>query len=186
MNLVNQPLQADIANSMLAHYDKSVEHMLPIWSFYGGETWCMIGYHACSVLADMIVKGVKGFDYERAFQAMKATATNPNYDCIKEYSELGWVPFDLEKESVSKTLEYAYDDWCIAQAAKVLGHEEDYEYFLRRSMNYKNLVDPQTGFMRGRDSHGNWRGGLSGSRLSERLGRHHGRLHSAVHMDCAS
>ena len=157
LNLVNQPLQADIANSMLAHYDKSVEHMLPIWSFYGGETWCMIGYHACSVLADMILKGVKGFDYERAFQAMKATATNPNYDCIKEYSELGWVPFDLEKESVSKTLEYAYDDWCIAQVAKKLGHEEDHEYFLRRSMNYKNLVDPQTGFMRGRDSHGNWR-----------------------------
>ena len=157
LNLVNQPLQADIANSMLAHFDKSSEHMLPVWSFYGGETWCMIGFHSCSVLADMMMKGVKGFDYERAFQAMKTTATNPHYDCIKEYSEIGYVPFDKEKESVSKTLEYAYDDWCIAQAARLLGHEEDYEYFLERSMNYRNLIDPETGYMRGRDSKGAWR-----------------------------
>jgi alpha-1,2-mannosidase, putative len=157
LNLVNQPLQADIANSMLEHFDKSTEHMLPIWSFYGGETWCMIGYHACSVLADMMMKGVKGFDYERAFQAMKTTATNPHYDCIPEYTQLGYVPFDKEKESVSKTLEYAYDDWCIAQAAKLLGHQEDYEFFLSRSMNYKNLIDPETGYMRGRDSNGDWR-----------------------------
>ena len=157
LNLVNQPLQADLANSMLEHYDKSTERMLPIWSFYGGETWCMIGYHACSVLADMMVKGVKGFDYERAFQAMKTTATNPHYDCIPEYTELGFVPFDKEKESVSKTLEYAYDDWCIAQAAKLLGHEEDYEFFLNRSRNYRNLIDPETKYMRGRDSEGNWR-----------------------------
>ena len=130
LNLVNQPLQADIANSMLAHYDKSAEKMLPIWSFYGGETWCMIGYHACSVLADMIVKGVQGFDYERAYQAMKATATNPHYDCIPEYTTLGYVPFDKEKESVSKTLEYAYDDWCIAQVAKLLGHEHTWAKLL--------------------------------------------------------
>ena len=142
MNLVNRPLQADIANSMLAHFDKSAERMLPYWSFYGGETWCMIGYHSCSVLADMILKDVPGFDYERAFQAMKTTATNAHYDCIPEYTSLGYVPFDLEKESVSKTLEYAYDDWCIAQVAKKLGHEEDYKFFLNRSMNYKNLIAP--------------------------------------------
>ncbi len=157
LNLVNQPLQADLANSMLEHYDKSTEKMLPIWSFYGGETWCMIGYHAVSVLADMIVKGVKGFDYERAYQAMKQTATNPNYDCLPEYTALGYVPFDKEKESVSKTLEYAYDDWCIAQVAALLGHTEDYEFFLDRSRNYRNLIDPETKYMRGRDSQGNWR-----------------------------
>ena len=157
LNLVNKPLQADIANSMLAHYDKSAEHMLPIWSFYGGETWCMIGYHAVSVLADMMLKGVEGFDYERAFEAMKTTATNPHYDCIPEYTKLGYVPFDKEKESVSKTLEYAYDDWCIAQAAKLLGHDDDYRFFLDRSRNWRNLLDPETGYMRGRDSEGNWR-----------------------------
>ncbi|MBQ9311009.1 MAG: GH92 family glycosyl hydrolase [Bacteroidales bacterium] len=157
LNLVNRPLQADIANSMLEHFDKSTEHMLPIWSFYSGETWCMIGYHACSVLSDMIMKDVPGFDYERAFQAMKTTATNPHYDCIPQYTELGYVPFDLEKESVSKTLEYAYDDWCIAQVARKLGHDDDYNFFLKRSGNWKNLLDPETFYIRGRDSKGGWR-----------------------------
>ena len=157
LNLVNRELQSDIANSMLAHYDKSTEKMLPIWSFYGNETWCMIGYHACSVLADMIMKDVDGFDYERAYQAMKQTATNPHYDCLPEYTRIGYVPFDKEKESVSKTLEYAYDDWCIAQVAKKLGKEDDYRFFVNRSANYKNLIDPETKYMRGRDSQGNWR-----------------------------
>lgn len=157
LNLVHPDINADIAKSMLAHYDKSVEHMLPIWSFYGNETWCMIGYHAVSVLADMIVKEIPGFDYERAYEAMKTTAMNPNYDCLPEYCQLGWVPFDKEKESVSKTLEYAYDDYCIAQAAKKLGKMEDYAYFLNRSLSYQNLIDPETKYMRGRDSQGNWR-----------------------------
>ena len=132
---------------MLAHYDKSVEKMLPVWSFYGNETWCMIGYHAVSVLADMMVKGVKGFDYERAYEAMKTTAMNPNYDCLPEYRALGYVPFDKEAESVSKTLEYAYDDYCIAQAARVLGKEDDYRYFLNRALSYQTLIDPETKYM---------------------------------------
>ncbi len=156
-NLVQQQVNADVANSMLAHYDKSTEKMLPIWSFYGNETWCMIGYHAVSVLADMIVKGVGGFDYERAYEAMKTTAMNPNYDCMAEYRRMGYVPFDKEAESVSKTLEYAYDDYCIAQAARALGKEEDYRYFLNRSLAYQTLIDPETKYMRGRDSEGNWR-----------------------------
>ena len=156
-NLVQQEVNADIANSMLAHYDKSVEKMLPIWSFYGNETWCMIGYHAVSVLADMIVKEVKGFDYERSYEAMKTTAMNPNYDCLPEYREMGYVPFDKEAESVSKTLEYAYDDYCIAQAAKKLGKEDDYHYFLNRALSYQTLIDPETKYMRGRDSKGDWR-----------------------------
>lgn len=157
MNLVRPDLSADFANSMLRHYDRSVEHMLPIWSFYGNETWCMIGYHAVSVLADMIVKQIPGFDYERAYEAMKRTATNPHYDCLPEYTAMGWVPFDKERESVSKTLEYAYDDYCIAQAARALGREEDYDFFLQRSLSYRNLIDPETKFMRGRDSEGRWR-----------------------------
>ena len=157
LNLVNRKLNADVANSMLAHYDKSVEHMLPVWSFYGNETWCMIGYHAVSVLADMIVKGVGGFDYERAYEAMKTTAMNPHFDCLPEYMQTGYVPFDKEAESVSKTLEYAYDDFCIAQAAKALGKEDDYRYFLNRSLSYQTLIDPRTGYMRGRDSEGGWR-----------------------------
>ncbi len=156
-NLVHQDVNADIANSMLVHFDKSVEKMLPIWSFYGNETWCMIGYHAVSVLADMIVKGVKGFDYERAYEAMKTTALNPHYDCLPDYMRNGYVPFDKEAESVSKTLEYAYDDYCIAQVAKFLGKTDDYRYFLNRSLSYQTLIDPETKYMRGRDSKGDWR-----------------------------
>lgn len=157
LNLVHPNRNADMVNSMLAHYDQSVERMLPIWSFYGNETWCMIGYHGVSVIADAIVKDIPGFDRERAFEAIKTTAMNPNYDCLPEYAANGWVPFDKERESVSKTLEYAYDDYCIAMAAKKLGKEEDYRYFLNRSLSYQNLIDPDTKFMRGRDSQGNWR-----------------------------
>ena len=156
-NLVQRDVQADVANSMLAHYDQSVEKMLPIWSFYGNETWCMIGYHAVSVLADMIVKDVPGFDAERAYEAMVTTANNRNYDCLPDYIAKGYVPFDKEKESVSKTLEYAYDDYCIAMAAKKLGKMDDYQKFLNRSLAYQNLIDPETGYMRGRDSNGDWR-----------------------------
>jgi len=156
-NLVQRNVNADIINSMLVHYDKSVEHMLPIWSFYGNETWCMIGYHAVSVIGDAIAKDVKGFDYERAYEAAKKTAMNPHYDCLPEYTSLGWVPFDKERESVSKSLEYAYDDYCIAQAAKKLKKTDDYHYFLNRSLSYQNLIDPKTKYMRGRDSKGEWR-----------------------------
>ncbi|MDR1089761.1 MAG: GH92 family glycosyl hydrolase, partial [Prevotella sp.] len=100
LNLINPERNADMINSMLAHYDQSVEHMLPVWSFYGNETWCMIGYHSVSVIADAIVKDIKGFDKKRAFEAMKRTAMNPDYDCLPEYMEKGWVPFDKERESV--------------------------------------------------------------------------------------
>ena len=157
MNLVHRDLQADVANSLLDHYDHSVEHMLPYWAFGSNETWCMIGYHAAAVLADMIVKDVKGFDHERAFEAMRTTAMNDHYDCLPEYRTLGYVPFDKEAESVSKTLEYAYDDYAIAQAARKLGKTADYDYFMRRSQHYRNLFDPATKYMRGKDSNGNWR-----------------------------
>lgn len=156
-NLVQRDVQADIANSMLAHYDQSVEQMLPIWSFYGNETWCMIGYHATSVLADMIVKDVPGFDKERAFEAMVKTARNPNYDCLPDYMANGYVPFDKEKESVSKTLEYAFDDYCIAMAARKLGKKAEEQEFLNRALSYQTILDKESGYMRGRDSKGNWR-----------------------------
>ena len=156
-NLFYPSRSKDIVASFLAHYRQSVHGLLPIWSHMANENWCMIGYHAVSVIADAIMKDVKGFDYERAYEAMKTTATNPNYDCLPEYTELGWVPFDKEKESVSKSLEYAYDDYCIAQVAQKLGKTEDYEFFMKRALSYKNLIDPGTKYMRGRDSKGNWR-----------------------------
>ncbi len=154
--LVQSKRDGDMVNSMLAHYDQSVEHMLPVWSLQGNETWCMIGYHAVPVIVDAYMKGVKGFDPERAYEAIKKTAMNPNYDHASTFAKLGYVPDDEENESVSKTLEYAYDDWCIAQMAKALGKQQDYQYFMKRAESYKNLFDPTYGLMRGKDSHGHW------------------------------
>jgi predicted alpha-1,2-mannosidase len=154
--LIQAPRDADMINAMLAHYDQSVERMLPIWSLQANETWCMIGYHAVPVIVDAYRKGVKGFDVARAYEAIKTTAMNPNYDSVATYAKLGWVPFDKENESVSKTLEYAYDDYCVAQMAKALGKKEDADYFAKRAANYKNLFDPSVGLMRGKDSQGKW------------------------------
>jgi predicted alpha-1,2-mannosidase len=155
--LVQARRDSDMINSMLAHYDQSVDHLLPVWELQGNETWCMIGYHAVPVIADGYLKGVKGFDPQRAYEAIKTTAMNPHYDAVAEYAQLGWVPFDKENEAVSKTLEYAYDDYAIAQMAKALGKTDDYRYFMKRAGYYKNIYDPETGFMRGRDSKGQWR-----------------------------
>ena len=155
--LIQPKRDADMINSMLAHYDQSVDHLLPVWSLNNNETWCMIGYHSVAVIADAILKGVKGFDYERAYNAIKTTAMNPDYDSVEEYAKIGYVPFDHENESVSKTLEYAYDDYAIAQVAKKLGKKGEYNYFINRAMSYKNIFDPSTKLMRGKDSKGNWR-----------------------------
>lgn len=155
--MIQPERDADMINSMLAHYDQSVNHLLPVWSLNNNETWCMIGYHSVPVIADAIMKDLKGFDYERAYQACKTTAMNPDYDSVKEYAEIGYVPFDHENESVSKTLEYAFDDYCIAQMAKKLGKEDDYKYFMKRAMAYKNIFDPASKLMRGKDSKGSWR-----------------------------
>ncbi len=155
--LIQAKRDSDMINSMLAHYDQSTDHLLPMWALPGNETWCMIGYHAVPVIVDGYLKGVKGFDPERAYKAIRDTAMTPDYDGVAEYAKLGWVPFDKENESVSKTLEYAYDDYCVAQMAKALGKKADYETFMKRAASYKNLYDPTTGFMRGKDSAGKWR-----------------------------
>ncbi len=155
--LIQSKRDSDMINSLLAHYDQSVDHLLPLWSLQGNETWCMIGYHSVPVIVDAFLKGVKGFDKERAYRAIKKSAMNPDYDGVAAYAQLGWVPFDQENENVSKTLEYAYDDYCVAQMAKALGKTDDYTYFMKRAMSYKNLYDPSIGFMRGKDSQGKWR-----------------------------
>lgn len=155
--LIQPDRNVDMINSMLAHYDQSVNKLLPVWSLNNNETWCMIGYHSVPVIADAIVKGLKGFDYERAFNACKTTAMNPDYDSVEEYAKIGYVPFDKENESVSKTLEYAFDDYCIARAALKLGKMKDYEYFSKRALAYNNIFDNSSKLMRGKDSKGNWR-----------------------------
>lgn len=155
--LIQAPRDADMINSLLAHYDQSADHLLPMWSLQGNETWCMIGYHAVPVIVDGYLKGVKGFDVERAYEAVKTTALNPDYDSVAAYAKLGWVPCDQENESVSKTLEYAYDDYCVAQMAKALGKKADYAVFMKRAESYRNLFDPSFGLMRGKDAQGRWR-----------------------------
>ncbi|MHC0440787.1 GH92 family glycosyl hydrolase [Flavobacterium sp. 3-210] len=147
-NIVQPTRNADMVSSMLAHSDQSVHKMLPIWSHYANENWCMIGYHAVSVVADAIVKGNINFDAEKALQACVNTAKVSYYDGLEYYMKMGYVPEDKNGASVSKTLEYAYDDWAIAQAAKKLGKTEIYNEFINRSKNYKNVYDEKTGFMR--------------------------------------
>ena len=160
LSLIQRERDGDMINSLLAHYDQSADHLLPMWELQGGETWCMIGYHAAPVIADGYLNGVRGFDAEHAYQAMRATAMNPDYDGLASYRKLGWVPCDEEDESLSKTLEYAYDDWSIARMAKALGKTADYELFMRRAANYKNLYDASTGWMGSKDSAGRWRPGF--------------------------
>lgn len=147
-NLVQPARNSDMISSMLAHSDQSVHKMLPIWSHYANENWCMIGYHSVSVIADAIVKGNGNFDREKALQACVNTAKVPYYDGLDYYMKMGYVPEDKNGSSVSKTLEYAYDDWAIAQAAKKLGKTDIYNEFIERSKNYKNVYDAKTGFMR--------------------------------------
>ena len=113
----------------------------------------MIGYHGVSVIADAYLKGLDGFDAQKALQAMKHSALQDHLG-LKSYKELSFIPLEIESESVSKTLEYAYDDWTIAQMAKALGQKADYHEFIKRAQNYKSVFDPKTGFMRARHYNG--------------------------------
>ncbi|TMP31662.1 sugar hydrolase [Pseudoalteromonas rubra] len=142
--------------SMLVHYQQSYEKMLPIWSFHAHETWTMIGYHAVSVIADAYLKGIRDYDVDLAVEAIINTANNPVYDAIPEYKKFGYVPMDVLPESVSITLEYAYDDFAIARMFEAMGKSEQAKQYYARAMSYKNVFDPQSGFMRGRDSQGRW------------------------------
>jgi predicted alpha-1,2-mannosidase len=156
-NIVQPKRNAGMIASMLAHYDQSAHDALPVWSHYANENWCMIGYHSVSVIADAIAKGNTGFDVKKAMQASIASSNLKYYDGIEYYQKLGYVPEDKNGSSVSKTLEYAYDDWCIAQIAKRLGTDEVYKEYMKRSGNYKNVFDKSTGFMRPRLSDGTFR-----------------------------
>ena len=155
--VLQQKRTAGMINSMLAHYDQSVHRMLPVWSHYANENWCMIGYHAVPVIADAIIKGIPGFDRKRALDACIVTARNGWYDGLDDYIKTGYVPDESTGSSVSVTLEYAYDDWTIAQAAKKTGTAEQYDEFLKRSKSYLNVWDASTGYMRPRSANGNFR-----------------------------
>ena len=156
-NIVQPKRNADMAKSMMAHYDQSVHKMLPVWSHYANENWCMIGYHAVPVLVDAYIKGNLDMDPAKLLDAMVNTASYTKYDGLGYYITSGYVPEDKNGSSVSKTLEYAYDDWCIAEFAKRTGNQPVYEQFKARSGNFKNVYDPKTGYMRPKLSDGTWK-----------------------------
>lgn len=156
-NITQPERNDDMIESMLAHHDQSVHNMLPIWSHYANENWCMIGYHATSVIADAMVKDVGDFDKGRALEASVNTASVAYFDGLGDYMEYGYVPDDKSHSSVSKTLEYAYNDWCIAEMAEDMGDIELKAEFADRAEYYRNVYDPQIGFMRPRLSDSSFR-----------------------------
>ncbi|KAF2515109.1 alpha-mannosidase [Flavobacterium salilacus subsp. salilacus] len=150
--LIDKKRTADYINTFITQYEQGGR--LPVWELASNETDCMIGYHSVSVIADAMAKGVEGFDYKKAFEASKHSAML-NHLGLDAYKFQGYISIDNEHESVSKTLEYAYDDWCIAQMAMLLGEMDDYNYFMKRSQYWKNIFDPETNHMRPKKN-GGW------------------------------
>lgn len=150
--LIDKKRTSDYINTFLKQYEQGGR--LPVWELASNETDCMIGYHSVSVIADAMAKGISGFDYNKAFEAAKHSAMLDHLG-LDAYKKNGFISIDDEHESVSKTLEYAYDDWCIAQMAMQLNKPDDYRYFMKRSQNWKNIFDSQTGFMRPKKN-GGW------------------------------
>lgn len=158
--IVDPEADGDMVNSFLAFYDQ--HGRLPIWNFWGGETDMMLGYHSVPVIVDAYLKGIGGFDAEKALDACVATANDDEYRGIGLYKSLGYVPYNVvdpynsENWSLSRTLEYAFDDYCIAVMADKMGKKELANEFYKRSQNYKNTYNPATGFFQPRDDKGNW------------------------------
>ena len=155
MSLIHADKATDIAATFIHIYNE--QGKLPVWHLMGNETDCMVGNPGVAVLADYVLKGLVK-DREGAYQALKASAMKDDrgQDLLKQY---GYIPCDLDKthETVAKALEYALADAGVAKVAKLLGHEDDYQYFYKRSQSYRKLFDPATGFMRGLDSKGKFR-----------------------------
>ena len=145
--IIEQEKTNHFINTFLAKYDEG--GIMPIWDLAANYTGCMIGYHAVPVITDAYLKGIRDYDVDKAFTAMKHSANQDKLG-LQFYKDYGFIPVENESESVSKTLEYAYDDWSIAQMAKELGKKEDYKTFLERAQYFKNSYDPKSQFMRGR------------------------------------
>lgn len=153
LTITQTELVPAIINSYLAFYDQY--GLLPVWELQFNETNCMTGYHAVPIIADAILKGIGGFDVNKAYEAMKKSAQQ-NVRATDLYREYKYIPQDKAGQSVTITLEYAYDDWCIAQTAKHLGKYADYKEYMKRSNYWKNVFDKKTGFARPKNSDGKW------------------------------
>lgn len=146
---------ADFVNSMLHHY--KVYGYLPVWHIWGQDNYCMIGNHAIPVVAEAVMNDTPGIDTELAYEAVRESSLQPHLNSpFDVWEKYGYMPETLQSQSVSITLEMAYDGWCVAQMARKLGKQEDYERFLKRSQYFRNLYDPTTGFFRAKDENGNW------------------------------
>ena len=145
---------SDMIQCFLHFYEQN--GALPLWNLYGWETDMMIGYHAVPVIVDAYLKGIGDFDPVKALEACVTTANRDDYRSIGFYKEKGYVASDHENWSMSKTMEYAYDDYCIARMAEAMGEKEIADEFYRRSQNYRNVFNPETSFMQPRDSKGNF------------------------------
>ncbi len=150
--IIDEKRTNDYINTFLAKYDEG--GIMPIWDLSGNYTGCMIGYHAVPVIADAYLKGIRGYDATKALDAMKNSAIQDHLG-LASYKSYGFIPVEVESESVSKTLEYAYDDWAIAQMALAMNQKEDFESYIQRAQNFKNLYNPATGFFQGR-YHNTW------------------------------
>ena len=145
LTLIDKKRTNDFINTFIKEYQQG--GLLPVWELSSNETFCMIGYHSVSVIADAFVKNIRNYDSEMALKAMKNSAEKDHHG-LKYLRKYGYLPGDMEHESVSKTLEYAYDDWCIAMMAKLKNDESTYKDYITRAQFYRNIYDPQTGFMR--------------------------------------
>lgn len=148
--IIEQQRTRDFIRTFLRQYEQGGK--LPMWELAANYTGCMIGYHSVSVIADAYMKGIRDFDVEKAMEAMIATATADELGKTA-YGEFHYIPSNKEHESVSKTLEYAYNDWCIAQMGKALGQDSTYERFMERAQYYKNVFNPEVGFMAAKRNH---------------------------------
>lgn len=150
--IIDRKRTLDYIKTFLLEYQQGGR--LPVWELSSNETDCMIGYHSVPVIVDAFMKGINGFDKELALEAMKKSANWKHYG-LPAYIENGFIEAGDDNESVSKTLEYAFDDWCIAQFARANGKNDDYVTYIKRAQSYKNMLDPETGFMRPRIN-GDW------------------------------
>jgi predicted alpha-1,2-mannosidase len=148
---------SDIVRSLLDSRTYSPDGILPVWQYQGRETWTMIGYHAVPVIADLYLKGVRGFDAEAALAAMTASATHSSYGGLGDYLKRGYVPIDREPEAASKTVEYAFDDWTVARMARAMGKADVAAEYEKRAGNWRNTFDAETGFVRARKADGTFR-----------------------------
>ncbi|MGC9198298.1 MAG: GH92 family glycosyl hydrolase [Acidobacteriaceae bacterium] len=153
---------ADIVQTLLADYRQLGQHSLPVWPLWGNETWCMTGFHVVGLIVGAYTRGLRDFDIEAAYAAMRDTAmvgatANDNKALQEQFRSLGYVAAGPQRQSVSRTLDFAYDYWCVGAMAELLGREEDSAMFYKLAKNYKNLFDSGTGFMRAKNADGSWR-----------------------------